>query len=435
MILHDECTVEEMKQCVESAKRKEKLEQSERSFDSKALLLSGSNVLRKTIGESGKGNVDEGFSSEIRNSLIIGQRCDIANIAKFREIILKIAKLNDEICKDIGDEKPVLTPEGNSFIYAFHGLLQLSKRLANTLQRNPDIFENNLQRLASIQVEQDKALEIARSQIAMGADVINLLFDPISYNSKKELPMPSEWMKWFINLAESDYGDKKSTIPVCSIPLCINSGKIEVILEGLKYTRGRAIANYLSFYNGKEQFIQDARLIKKLGPGAIIAFAQDYKEAPARTPEKKANLCIEMFKLLVETVGFHPNEVILDPVVTRTPINSQPGANEFGETFFEAISLIRTCSDLRDYNVRLIGGITAVSQFYRGYSKTRIDLNGSFLKHCLEAGMHHVIMEVTNIAHEIKQNLVEDLVTNKDPEAKQKLKAFCCAENYEKENQ
>jgi 5-methyltetrahydrofolate--homocysteine methyltransferase len=124
------------------------------------------------------------------------------------------------------------------------------------------------------------------------------------------------------------------------VPLCIDSSNFNVILSGLKCTQGKCIVNSISLKEGEADFIEKARVVKRFG-AAVVVMAFD-EEGQATEVERKAEICERSFKILVEQVGFNPNDVIFDPNILTLGTGMEEH-NEYGKHFIEAITLIKVC--------------------------------------------------------------------------------------------
>jgi 5-methyltetrahydrofolate--homocysteine methyltransferase len=251
----------------------------------------------------------------------------------------------------------------------------------------------------------ETALDVARSQVENGAQVIDVNMDEGMLDGEAA-------MVEFLNLvaAEPD---------ISRVPVMIDSSKWSIIEAGLKRVQGKAVVNSISMKEGEEAFVRQATLLKRYG-AAVIVMAFD-KEGQADTKERKVEICTRAYKLLTEKVGFPPEDIIFDPNVfaIATGIDEH---NNYGVDFIEAVREIHATLP----HVRTSGGISNVSFSFRGNNPVREALHAAFLYHAIRAGLTMGIVNAGQLAvyDDIDEELreaVEDVVMNRRDDATERL--------------
>ena len=253
--------------------------------------------------------------------------------------------------------------------------------------------------------EHEAALEVARSQVENGAQVIDVNMDEGMLDGE-------EAMVEFLNLvaAEPD---------ISRVPVMIDSSKWSIIEAGLKRVQGKAVVNSISMKEGEEAFIHQARLLKRYG-AAVIVMAFDEK-GQADTKDRKVEICTRAYRLLTEKVGFPAEDIIFDPNVfaIATGIDEH---NNYGVDFIEAVREIHATLP----HARTSGGISNVSFSFRGNNPVREAIHAVFLYHAIDAGLTMGIVNAGQLAvyDDIDAELreaVEDVVMNRRDDATERL--------------
>uniref|UniRef100_A0A1X7U4P4 Methionine synthase n=1 Tax=Amphimedon queenslandica TaxID=400682 RepID=A0A1X7U4P4_AMPQE len=251
----------------------------------------------------------------------------------------------------------------------------------------------------------EEALAVAKQQVEMGAQVLDLNMDEGMLDGVKA-------MARFCNYI--------STEPdIAKLPLCIDSSNFSVVLAGLKCSQGKCIVNSISLKEGEEDFIEKAKIIKKFG-GAAVVMAFD-EVGQATTTENKVSICTRSYNILVDVVGFNPNDIIFDPNIL-TIATGMEEHNNYGISFIEATRLIKQTLP----GARISGGLSNLSFSFRGKEVIREAMHSVFLYHAIQAGMDMGIVNAGNLPlyDDIKKdllNLCEDLLWNRDPNTTEKL--------------
>jgi 5-methyltetrahydrofolate--homocysteine methyltransferase len=256
------------------------------------------------------------------------------------------------------------------------------------------------------------ALDIARDQVAMGAQVIDVNMDEGLLDSEKV-------MVEFLNLvaAEPD---------IARVPIMIDSSKFAVIAAGLECVQGKAIVNSISMKEGVEKFIHDAKIVRASG-AAVVVMAFDEK-GQADTYERRVDICSRAYEILTRDVGFPPEDIIFDPNIfpVATGIDEH---NSYGVDFIAATREIRRRFPL----VHVSGGVSNLSFSFRGNEPVRQAMHSVFLYHAIAAGMDMGIVNAGQLSvyAEIDPELreaCEDVVLNRRPDSTERLLAL--AERY-----
>ncbi|MDF1581905.1 MAG: methionine synthase [Methyloprofundus sp.] len=256
-----------------------------------------------------------------------------------------------------------------------------------------------------VEEEYDTALDVAREQVINGAQIIDINMDEGMLESK-------EAMVHFLNLIASEPDISK-------VPIMIDSSKWDIIEAGLKCIQGKGIVNSISMKEGEEAFIKHARLVRRYG-AAVIVMAFD-EDGQADTFARKVDICQRAYKILVEQVGFPPQDIIFDPNIfaIATGIDEH---NNYGVDFIEATREIkRTCP-----HAMISGGVSNVSFSFRGNNLVREAIHAVFLYHAVQAGMDMGIVNAGQLAiyadiPEELRNAVEDVVLNRIDDGTDKL--------------
>ena len=265
------------------------------------------------------------------------------------------------------------------------------------------------------QKKYSEALEIARAQVEMGAQVLDINMDEGMLESKKE-------MTHFLNLIATEPDISK-------VPLCIDSSKFDVIEAGLKCAQGKCIVNSISLKEGEDEFVRKANLIKRFG-AAVVVMAFDEKGQAAEEMEK-VKICCRSYQILVgPRVGFNRNDIIFDPNIL-TIGTGMDEHNEYAINFINATRKIRASCP----GCKVSGGVSNLSFSFRGMEKIREAMHSVFLFHAIKAGLTHGIVNAgcLHVYTDIDPPLLEmceNIIWNKDPNATEKLLEY--AQKYGK---
>jgi 5-methyltetrahydrofolate--homocysteine methyltransferase len=251
----------------------------------------------------------------------------------------------------------------------------------------------------------ETALEVARQQVENGAQVIDVNMDEGMLDGE-------EAMVRFLNLVASEPD-------ISRVPVMIDSSRWSIVEAGLKRVQGKAVVNSISLKEGEEEFVSQARLVKRYG-AAVIVMAFD-ETGQADTIERKIEVCRRAYEILTEEVGFPPEDIILDPNVFAIATGIEEHDN-YGVDFIEAV---REISRSLPY-AKTSGGISNVSFSFRGNNPVREAIHAVFLYHATRAGLTMGIVNAGQLAvyDEIDEDLreaVEDVVLNRRPDSTERL--------------
>ncbi|MGC6427882.1 MAG: methionine synthase [Akkermansiaceae bacterium] len=251
----------------------------------------------------------------------------------------------------------------------------------------------------------EEALEVARQQVENGANVIDICFDDGLIDGKA-------MMARFLDLIQAEPD-------IQSVPIMVDSSKWEIIEEGLKHLQGKGIVNSISLKEGEEAFKNHARHILNYG-AAVVVMAFD-EDGQAATYEDKTRICKRAYKILVDEIGFPPQDIIFDPNILTVATGIEEH-NNYALDFINATRWIK--ENLPHANVS--GGVSNISFSFRGNNAVREAMHSAFLYHAGQAGMDMGIVNagMLEVYDEIPKNLltaVEDVLLNRDAGATERL--------------
>ncbi|MDP3482757.1 MAG: methionine synthase, partial [Sulfuricella sp.] len=253
--------------------------------------------------------------------------------------------------------------------------------------------------------EYDKALEVAKAQVENGAQIIDINMDEAMLDSEAA-------MVKFLNLIASEPD-------IAKVPVMIDSSKWSVIEAGLKCVQGKSIVNSISLKEGEENFIKHATLVRRYGAAAVVMAFDE--QGQADTYKRKTEICKRSYDILVNKVGFPPEDIIFDPNIFAIATGIEEH-NNYAVDFIEATAWIRKNLPY----AKISGGVSNVSFSFRGNEPVREAIHTVFLYHAIKAGMGLGIVNAGQLGvyEEISKDLrdaVEDVVLNRHPDAGEKL--------------
>lgn len=291
-----------------------------------------------------------------------------------------------------GLEPVVLRPDSNFMNIGERTNVTGSKKFARLIK------ENNY----------DEALSVARDQVEGGAQVLDINMDEGMLDSEAAIVK-------FLNLLEAEPD-------IAKLPIMIDSSKWSVIEAGLKCLQGKGIVNSISLKEGEELFKDHARKILSYG-AAVIVMAFDEK-GQADTFRKRIEICKRAYNILVNEVGFAPQDIILDPniLAIATGIDEH---NNYAVDYIEATKWIKQNLPL----AKVSGGVSNLSFSFRGNDIVREAMHSAFLFHAIKAGMDMGIVNAgqLEVYEEIPKDLlerVEDVILNRRSDATERLIEF-----------
>jgi len=258
----------------------------------------------------------------------------------------------------------------------------------------------------------DKALEVSLQQVENGAQIIDINMDEAMLDSEAA-------MVRFLNLIASEPD-------IARVPVMIDSSKWEVIEAGLQCVQGKPIVNSISLKEGEEKFIQQARLLRRYGAAVIVMAFDEVGQADTR--ERKFEICQRCYRILVDRLGFPPEDIIFDPNIFAVATGIEEH-NNYAVDFIEAVKEIKTQLP----HAMVSGGVSNVSFSFRGNNPVREAIHAVFLYYAIKNGMDMGIVNAGQLAiyedipAELKEK-VEAVVLNTHPEATDELLAI--ADNY-----
>ena len=256
--------------------------------------------------------------------------------------------------------------------------------------------------------EYDQALAVARTQVEAGAQIIDINMDEAMLDSEAA-------MVKFLNLIASEPDISK-------VPVMIDSSKWSVIEAGLKCIQGKGIVNSISMKEGEAEFIERAKLCMRYGAAAVVMAFDETGQAD--TYQRKIDICARSYKLLTETVGFPPQDIIFDPNIFAVAT----GIEEHNNYAMDFINATRWIKQNLPY-AKVSGGVSNVSFSFRGNDPVREAIHTAFLFHAIEAGMDMGIVNAGQLGvyAEIPKDLlerVEDVLLNRRPDSTERLVEF-----------
>jgi 5-methyltetrahydrofolate--homocysteine methyltransferase len=254
----------------------------------------------------------------------------------------------------------------------------------------------------------DEALEVALDQVRGGAQVIDVNMDEGMLDSEAA-------MVKYLNLMASEP-------EISRIPVMVDSSKWHVIEAGLKCLQGKGIVNSISMKGGVEEFIRQAKLVKRYG-AAVVVMAFD-EQGQADTYEKRISICKRAYDILVNEVNFPPEDIIFDPNIFPVATGIEEHRN-YAIDFFKATRWIR--ENLPHAHVS--GGVSNVSFSFRGNQKVREAMHTAFLYHAIKEGMdmgivNPTMLEVYDAVDKDLLERVEDVLLNRRDDATERLLDF-----------
>ncbi len=249
------------------------------------------------------------------------------------------------------------------------------------------------------------ALDVARDQVANGAQVIDINMDEGLLDSEKA-------MTEFCNLIASEPD-------ISRVPIMVDSSKFPVIEAGLKTIQGKPIVNSISMKEGEEAFLEQARICRQYG-AAVVVMAFD-EVGQADTFQRKIEICTRAYKLLTETIGFPPQDIIFDPNIFAVATGIEEHDN-YGNDFIDATRAIRETLP----HAHISGGVSNLSFSFRGNEKVREAMHSVFLYHAIKAGMDMGIVNAGQLGSyddldpELRE-LCEDVVLNRRKDSTERL--------------
>jgi len=245
------------------------------------------------------------------------------------------------------------------------------------------------------------ALAVARHQVEGGANILDVNMDEGMIDSEAA-------MTRFLNLIASEPD-------ISRIPIMIDSSKWSVIEAGLRCVQGKSMVNSISLKAGEEEFIRQARLVRRYGAAAIV-MADNF--------ERRTEICARAYRILTEQAGFPPDDIVFDPNILTVATGLEEH-NNYAVDFINATRWIKQNLP----RARVSGGVSNISFSFRGNNAVREAMHSAFLYHAIRAGLDMGIVNAGQLAvyEEIPKDLlelVEDVLLNRRPDATERLVEF-----------
>ncbi|MCP5415295.1 MAG: methionine synthase [Chromatiaceae bacterium] len=251
----------------------------------------------------------------------------------------------------------------------------------------------------------EAALDVCREQVENGAQIVDVNMDEGMLDGVAA-------MRRFLNLCAGEPD-------IARVPVMIDSSKWEIIEAGLQCVQGKSIVNSISMKEGEDSFRQHARLCRRYG-AAVIVMAFD-EAGQADTRARKVEICTRAYRILVDEIGFPPEDIIFDPNIFAVATGIEEH-NNYGVDFIEATREIKRTLP----HALVSGGVSNVSFSFRGNNPVREAIHAVFLYHAIHAGMDMGIVNAGQLAvyDDLPDDLrvaVEDVILNRDPDAGERL--------------
>jgi 5-methyltetrahydrofolate--homocysteine methyltransferase len=251
----------------------------------------------------------------------------------------------------------------------------------------------------------EEAVSVARQQVENGANVLDICMDEGMIDGVAA-------MTRYLQLLGSEP-------EVAKVPFMVDSSKWEVIQAGLKCLQGKGIVNSISLKEGEEKFRRNAATVLKYG-AAVVVMAFD-EQGQAATYAEKVRICERAYRILVDEVGFPPEDIIFDPNIL-TVATGMEEHNNYAVDFINATRWIKTNLP----HAKVSGGVSNISFSFRGNNKVREAMHSAFLYHAIAAGLDMGIVNagMLEVYEEIDPELkvlVEDVLLNRRPDATERL--------------
>ncbi|WP_256383557.1 methionine synthase [Photobacterium toruni] len=251
----------------------------------------------------------------------------------------------------------------------------------------------------------DEALEVARQQVESGAQIIDINMDEGMLDAKAA-------MVRFLNLCATEP-------EIAKVPIMVDSSKWEIIEAGLKCVQGKPIVNSISLKEGKDNFITQAKLLRRYGAAVIVMAFDEVGQADTR--ERKIEICTHAYHILVDEVGFPPEDIIFDPNIFAVATGIEEH-NNYAVDFIEAVADIKRTLP----HAMVSGGVSNVSFSFRGNNPVREAIHAVFLYYCFKNGMDMGIVNAGQLAiyDDLPAELrdaVEDVVLNRRDDSTDRL--------------
>jgi 5-methyltetrahydrofolate--homocysteine methyltransferase len=252
------------------------------------------------------------------------------------------------------------------------------------------------------------ALDVALDQVRGGANLLDVNMDADLLDSEQA-------MTTFLNLVATEP-------EVARLPIVVDSSRWSVIEAGLKCVQGKGVVNSISLKEGEEDFLAKARVVRRYGAGTVVMAFDELGQAD--TADRKVEICERAYRLLVDEVGFPPEDIIFDPNILAIATGMEEH-DDFAKAFIEALPRIKE----RCPGAKISGGVSNLSFSFRGNEVVREAIHSAFLYHAIAAGLDMGIVNAGQLVvyEDIPPDLlehVEDIIFNRRPDATERMVAF-----------
>ena len=254
----------------------------------------------------------------------------------------------------------------------------------------------------------EEAVSVARQQVDNGAQIIDVNMDEGMLDGAAAM---TKFLNYIMTEPE-----------IAKVPVMIDSSKFSVIEAGLKCVQGKGIVNSISLKEGEEKFLAQAQLVRRYG-AAVVVMAFDEK-GQADSLKRKCEICQRSYRLLVDRVGFPPQDIIFDPNILTVATGIEEH-NNYAVDFIEAARWIKQNLP----HAKVSGGVSNISFSFRGNNVVREAMHSAFLYHAIKAGLDMGIVNagMLEVYEEIPKELlelVEDVLLNRRADSTERLVAF-----------
>ena len=249
------------------------------------------------------------------------------------------------------------------------------------------------------------AVDVALEQVRGGANLLDV-------NMDADLLEGEEAMRTFLNVVATEP-------EVARLPIMVDSSKWTVIEAGLQCLQGKGIVNSISLKEGEEDFLRQARLVRRYGAGVVVMAFDE--EGQATSVERRVEICGRAYDLLVNEVGFPPEDIVFDPNVLAVATGIEEH-NDYARAFIESLPRIKE----RCPGVHTSGGISNLSFSFRGNDLVREAMHAVFLFHAIRAGLDMGIVNAGQLAvyEDVDSELlerIEDVIFNRREDATERM--------------
>jgi 5-methyltetrahydrofolate--homocysteine methyltransferase len=248
-------------------------------------------------------------------------------------------------------------------------------------------------------------IAIARQQVESGANMLDVNVDEALIDGEAT-------MERFINFIAAEP-------EICRVPIMVDSSKWSVLEAGLKCIQGKGIVNSISLKDGEAEFLRRAKLLLRYGAAAVVMAFDEQGQAATR--DEKVRICTRAYRLLVDKLGFPPEDIVFDPNILTVATGIEEH-NNYAVDFFEATAIIKQ----KLPGAKVSGGVSNVSFSFRGNNPVREAMHTAFLYHAIKAGLDMAIVNagMLGVYDEIEpvlRELADDVLLNRRPDATDRL--------------